>query len=300
MQIIIVGFLQSIGSGILIGFVYALLGLSIVIIFKASQAFNFAVGQFLVIGAFLFYTLFASLMLPFLIAFPLGLLIAGLVGAAIERLTIKPLIGRDPIFMTKATLGLFFLLSASVQFVLKYIGSSGWSPLNMPDITFKTSRLFFLSEQIWAGLLSVLTFGLVILFLLHTRLGLAIRAVSESQIIASAFGINARFILMITWSISSVCVAVAGIMISNFGVFSASLAQVGFRAIPVVLVGGMDSVRGALSAGIIIGVFESIVSSYIEPLGLIGFKDVAAYILLLIMLFIRPHGLFGTVRIERI
>ena len=300
MQIIIAGFLQSIGSGILIGFVYALLGLSIVIIFRASQAFNFAVGQFLVIGAFIFYSLFAGLSIPFLIAFPLGLLSAGVAGAVIESLTIKPLIGRDPVFMTKATLGLFFLLSASVQFVLKYIGSSGWAPINMPDITFKINRLFFLSEQMWAGFLSVLTFGLVILFLLHTRSGLAIRAVSESQITASAFGINTRFILMLAWSISSVCAAVAGIMISNFGVFSASLAHVGFRAIPVVLIGGMDSVWGALIAGIIIGIFESLVAAYIEPLGLIGFKEVAAYIMLLIMLFIRPYGLFGTVRIERI
>lgn len=292
--------LQAIGSGILVGLVYALLGLSIVIIFSASGTFNFAVGQFLVIGAFLFYFLFAGLKLPLLIAFPLGLLFAGIAGTAIEHLTIKPLIGRDSILMTKATLGLYFLLSASLQFVLKYFGSSGWLPLNMPDITFKMNRLFFLSEQIWAGLLSLVTFGLVIIFLLGTRWGLAVRAVSESQTIATAFGINARFILMITWGVSSICVAVAGIMISNFGIFSTSLAQVGFRAIPVVLIGGMDSVRGAFIAGISIGIFESLTAAYIEPLGLIGFKEVAAYIILLIVLFIRPYGLFGTVRIERV
>jgi len=300
MHIVIIDIVQSIGSGILVGLVYALLGLSIVIIFRASGTFNFAVGQLLVIGTFLFYTLFAGQALPLIIAFPLGLLTAGIAGAVIEHLTIKPLIGRDPIFMTKATLGLFFLLSAFIQFVLKYIGSSGWSPLNLPDITFKMSRLFFLSEQIWAGLLSLLTFGLVIIFLLGTRWGLAVRAVSENQTIATAFGINARFILMITWSVSAMCVAVAGIMISNFGVFSTSLAQVGFRAIPVVLIGGMDSIRGAFIAGIAIGIFESLTAAYIEPLGLIGFKEVAAYIILLIMLFIRPYGLFGTVRIERV
>jgi branched-chain amino acid transport system permease protein len=124
--------------------------------------------------------------------------------------------------------------------------------------------------------------------------------VSENQTIATAFGINARFVLMITWGISSMCVAVAGIMISNFGVFSTSLAQVGFRAIPVVLIGGLDSVLGAFIAGIGIGIFESLVASYIEPLGLIGFKDVAAYILLIIVLFLRPYGLFGTIRIERV
>ena len=97
--------IQSIGSGILVGLVYALLGLSIVIIYRASKAFNFAIGQFLVIGSYLFYTVYVAFNLPLLIAIPLGLLAAGVMGAIIERLTIKPLMGRDPIFMTKVTLG---------------------------------------------------------------------------------------------------------------------------------------------------------------------------------------------------
>ena len=114
------------------------------------------------------------------------------------------------------------------------------------------------------------------------------------------FGINARFILLIIWAISSCCIAVAGIMISNFGFLSASAALVGFRALPVVIIGGIDSIGGALISGIIIGIFESFVSAYIEPIGLVGFKDVSTYILMLIVLFIRPYGLFGTPRSERV
>ena len=351
--------LQSVGSGILVGLVYALLGLCIVIIFKASEAFNFAIGEFLIIGSFLFYTLFfnetipwhkalqigvliflffafilfydknlrlrialpagmvigllifyffffglklssliTSPLLRFLVAFPLGLLAAGMFGAMVERVTIKPLLGRSPISMTIVTLGLGFLLRACVQLIW---GSHSYSFfLDLPDITLEISDLLFLSDPIWAGIFSLIIFGLVIFFLFRTRWGLAIRATSEDQAKAMAFGINARFVLLMVWGISALCIAVAGIMISNFGALSAGMGFVGLRAIPVVLIGGMDSIGGALIGGILVGICEALAGAYIEPLGLVGFKEVAPYLLLLIVLFIRPYGLFGTVRIERV
>ncbi|MBW1782292.1 MAG: branched-chain amino acid ABC transporter permease [Deltaproteobacteria bacterium] len=293
-----VDLIQALGSGILVGLVYALLGLSIVIIYRASEAFNFAIGEFLVIGSFLFYIFFFDLSIPLLVALPLGLLAAGLVGALVERLTIKPLLGRSPLSMTIITLGLGFFLRAGVQLIF---GSHSYSFfLELPDITQEYGDLLFLSDPIWAGMLSLCTFSLIIFLLFRTRWGLAIRATSENQAKAMAFGIDARFILLIVWAISSACIAVAGIMISNFGALSSMSAIVGLRAIPVVLIGGMDSIGGALVGGIIVGVCESLAGAYIEPMGLIGFKEVAPYLLLLIVLLIRPYGLFGEVRIERV
>ena len=293
-----VDFIQALGSGILVGLVYALLGLSIVIIYRASEAFNFAIGEFLVIGSFLFYIFFFDLGIPLLIALPLGLVAAGLVGALVERLTIKPLLGRSPLSMTIVTLGLGFFLRACVQLIF---GSHSYSFfLELPDITQEFGELLFLSDPIWAGMLSLCTFGLIIFLLFRTRWGLAIRATSENQAKAMAFGIDARFILLIVWAISAACIAIAGIMISNFGALSSMSAIVGLRAIPVVLIGGMDSIGGALVGGIIVGICESLAGAYIEPMGLIGFKDVAPYLLLLIVLLIRPYGLFGEVRIERV
>jgi len=351
--------LQTLGSGVLVGLVYALLGLCIVIIFKASEAFNFAIGEFLIIGSFLFYILFfnetipwqkalplgllmfvffsfvlvydknlrlrmalplgltagaltffifySGLKLPslinspilrFVVALPLGLLAAGVVGAVVERLTIKPLLGRSPISMTIVTLGLAFFLRACAQLIW---GSHSYSFfLDLPDITLEMGTFLFLSDPIWAGILSLLTFGLVIFFLFRTRWGLAIRATSEDQAKAMAFGINARFVLLMVWAISALCIAIAGIMISNFGALSVGMGFVGLRAIPVVLIGGMDSIGGALIGGILVGICEALAGTYIEPLGLVGFKEVAPYLLLLIVLFIRPYGLFGTVRIERV
>lgn len=354
-----IDFIQALGSGILVGLVYALLGLCLVIIFKASEAFNFAIGEFLVIGSFLFYVLFFNEVLPwqravplgiliflffsyifvldkglrffiaiplgvaagaivffilfyglkltslfsdtlarFLIALPLGLIAAAFIGAMIERMTIKPLLGRSPLSMTIVTIGLWFFLRACNQLIW---GSHSYPFfLNLPDITLEVGDFLFLSDPIWAGALSLLTFGLILFFLYRTRWGLAIRAVSEDQAKAMAYGINARFILLIIWAISSSCIAVAGIMISNFGALSAGSGIVGIRAFPVVLIGGMDSIGGALIGGIIIGICEALAGTYLEPLGLIGFKDVAPYFVMLIVLFIRPYGLFGTVRIERV
>ena len=160
--------------------------------------------------------------------------------------------------------------------------------------------MLFLSEALWAGILSLVTFGLVILLLFRTRWGVAVRATSESQAKALAFGIDSGFILLLVWMVSAVCIAIAGIVISNFGSLSYVTGIVGLRAIPVVLIGGMDSIGGALAGGIIVGVCEALVGAYIEPRGLIGFKEVAPYILLLIVLIVRPYGLFGTVRIERV
>jgi branched-chain amino acid transport system permease protein len=242
--------------------------------------------------------LFFDLRLPFLVALPLGLAASALVGALVERLTIKPLLGRSPMSMTIVTLGLGFLLRATVQL---FFGSHTYSFfLDLPDITLELGSLIFLSDPIWAGMLSLATFGLVLLLLFRTRWGLAIRAVSESQARSMAYGIDARLILLVIWALSATCIAVAGIMISNFGALAAGSGIVGLRAIPVVLIGGMDSIGGALLGGLIVGVCESLVAAYIEPHGMVGFKEVAPYILLLLVLFIRPYGLFGTVRIERV
>jgi branched-chain amino acid transport system permease protein len=260
------------------------------------------VTGFLIFCVFFFGLSFPSLItssfLRFAIAFPLGLLAAGLFGAMVERVTIKPLLGRSPIAMTIVTLGLGFFLRACVQLIW---GSHAYPFfLDLPDITVEVGDLLFLSDPIWAGIISLIIFGLVIAFLFRTRWGLAIRATSEDQAKAMAFGINARFILLLVWGISALCIAVAGIMISNFGALQVSMGFVGLRAIPVVLIGGMDSIGGAMVGGILVGICEALAGAYLEPLGLVGFKAVAPYLLLLIVLFIRPYGLFGTVRIERV
>lgn len=292
-------FIQTLGAGILIGLVYGLLGLGLVIVYKASEAFNFAVAEFLVIGSFLFYYLHFGARIPFLIAFPLGLAAAAIFGAIVERLSIKPLLGRSALSMTIVTLGLSSLLRGLSQAVF---GSYPYTfSLTLPDISIDLETIFYPSGRIWAGIISILAFIVVLVVIFRTRWGIFIRATSENQAKALAYGIDARFILLLVWAISSATIAVAGIMVSNFGALSILTGVAGFRAIPVVLIGGLDSIKGALVGGLIVGICEALTGSYLESfLGLVGFKDVAPYLLLLIVLIIRPYGLFGTVRIERV
>ncbi len=289
---------QVVGSGVLVGLVYALLGLGVVIVFRASEAFNFAVGEFLVVGAFLFLVAHTWRGWPILVALPVALAAAAVVGGLIERLTIHPLVGRSAISMTIVTLGLASILRSMVQLVF---GAHAYPfELRLPNITVEIGEVLFLSEALWGGILSLGTFGLVLLFLFRTRWGVAVRATSESQAKALAFGINAGFILFLVWTVSAMCITISGIVISNAGSLSYVTGIVGLRAIPVVLIGGMDSIGGALVGGVIVGVCEALVGVYIEPRGFIGFKEVAPYILLLLVLIVRPYGLFGTVRIERV
>lgn len=291
-------FLQSLGSGILTGLAYGLLGLGIVLIFRASEAFNFAIGEFLVVGGFLFYILYFSWHLPFLAALPIGLGAAALFGAIVERATIKPLMGRSALSMTIITLGLSNILAGGLQ------ATAGSNPypfsLALPDLTVELGLIIYPSPQVWAGILSLIFFCLVLFFLYRTRWGLVIQATSESQPKALCFGINAQFVLLLVWAVATVCIAAAGIGIANLGALSYQTSLVGLRAMPVVLIGGLDSIPGALVGGLIVGVVEAMTGAYLEPLGLIGFKEVVPYLVLLITLFIRPYGLFGTVRIERV
>jgi branched-chain amino acid transport system permease protein len=291
-------FLQSLGSGILSGLAYGLLGLGLVLIFRASEAFNFAVGEFLVIGGFLFYILYFGWHLPFLIALPIGLGAAAVFGAIVERATIKPLMGRPALSRTIVTLGLSNILAGGLQATA---GSNPYSfSLGLPDFTVELGILIYPSPQVWAGVLSLVFFSLVLFFLYRTRWGLVIQATSESQPKALCFGINAQFVLLLVWAIATVCIGAAGIVIANLGALSYQTSVVGLRAIPVVLIGGLDSIPGALVGGLIVGVVEALTGAYVEPLGLIGFKEVVPYLVLLVTLFIRPYGLFGTVRIERV
>lgn len=291
-------FLQFFFSGILSGLTYGLLGLGLVLIFRASEAFNFAVGEFLVLGGFLFYIFYFSWHLPFLLALPLGLGAAAVFGAIVERTFIKPLMGRPALVMTIVTLGLSNILAGGLQAT---VGSNPYSfTLGLPDLTVELGPLIYPSPQVWAGILSLIFFCLVLLFLYRTRWGLVIQATSESQPKALCFGINAQVVLLLVWAIATVCIAAAGVVIANLGALSSQTSVVGLRAIPVILIGGLDSIPGALVGGLIVGVIEAMTGAYVEPMGLIGFKEVVPYLVLLIVLFIRPYGLFGTVRIERV
>ena len=289
---------QVMGSGILQGLIYALIAVSLVIIYKSSEVFNFSVGEFCTIGAIFFFVL-QSLGLPLWLIIPGFLLAAALFAGLVEKLVIDRLIGRDPLSITLVTIGISSVL---IGLMLIFFGANPEViELPLPDLTLDFGGALFISTQVWNGVIAGLALIGLLLFYKFTTMGILMRATADSQVKSIVLGINARWILTLTWGVSGMMAALGGLAVANGSAISYDMGIVGLAAIPVVLLGGLESIPGAILAGIIIGLVETTTTFYVAPwLELPGFQAIAPYIVLLIVLMIRPQGLFGQELIERV
>lgn len=291
-------FLQALAVGVIKGAVYVIIALSMVIIYRSSHVFNFAVGELCTLGG-IFFLLAASTSLPMIVVFPLFILLCMIAGGLIEKIVIQPLMGRDPLATTLCTVGLSIFLVGLFQITL------GAHPhpvdVQLPELTFELGDLLFTSEQVWSSIFAVVSLTVLLIFYRFTRWGIVMRATAEGQVKAMAFGINTRFVLTLTWAIAATVAALGGLIVAWAGSLQYNMGHIGLVAIPVVLVAGLDSIGGCIIGGILVGVIESLTIFHLEPmLGLEGFRAVAPYLFLLVVLMIRPTGLFGQVRIERV
>lgn len=289
---------QVMGSGILQGLVYALIAVSLVIIYKSSEVFNFAVGEFCTIGAIFFFIL-QSLGLPLWIVIPGFLAAAALFSAIVEKLIIDRLIGREPLSITLVTVGISSILVGSL--IICFGANPEVIELTLPDLTFEFAGALFISTQVWNGIIAALALTGLLLFYKFATMGILMRATADSQVKSIVLGINARRILTLTWAVSGMMAALGGLAVSNGSAVSYDMGIVGLAAIPVVLLGGLESIPGAILGGLVIGLVETTSNFYVSTwLGLPGFQAIAPYIVLLIVLMIRPQGLFGQELIERV
>jgi len=290
--------LQALLIGVIKGAVYVVIAQSLVIIYKSSHVFNLAVGEFCVLGG-IFFLLASKTGLPVVLVFVLFLLLCMIAGGIIEKIVIQPLMGRDPLSSTLVTIGL------SIFLVGLYSVTLGTMPVplevNLPDLTIIAGDLFFTSEQIWSCIFAVGSLVLLLGFYHFTRWGIIMRATAEGQVKAMAFGINTRFVLTLTWMIAAAAASLGGVAVAWSGSLQYNMGYIGFVAVPVVLIAGLDSIGGCIIGGILVGVIEALTNFYLESaLGLEGFRSVTPYLFLLIVLMIRPTGLFGQEEIERV
>lgn len=289
---------QVIGSGVLQGLVYALIAVSLVLIYKSSEVFNFSVGEFCTIGAVFFFVL-QSLGLPLWVVIPGFLLMSAVFAGLVEKLIIERLIGRDPLSITLVTIGISSIL---VGCLLIFFGANPeLIKLTLPDVSLELAGALFISTQVWNGLIAAGAMLALLLFYKFATMGILMRATADSQVKSIVLGINARRILTITWGISGMVAGLGGLTVANGSAVSYDMGVVGLAALPVVLLGGLESIPGAILGGVIIGLVESTSIFYLEPwLGLPGFKAISPYIVLLLVLLVRPQGLFGQEIIERV
>lgn len=287
-------FLNLLVYGLADGAILALAALGFVLIYKATSVINFAQGEFLLVGGYVFYTAFVVLGLPMIAAVLVGVVVATLIGVLVERFILRPMIGEDPISIIMVTIGLSMLLKALVQMFY------GTSVKSMPAILPNRS-IEFLGATVPLNRLLVILIAAIVLtaftiFFRKSRHGIAMRAVADDQQAAMTMGISVRRIFALAWVLAAVSALIAGVLLADITAVDQNLAAFGLMVFPVVILGGLDSVPGTIIGGLTIGLLSQFVSGYLDP----GLATVIPYIVLVLILLVRPYGIFGETRIERV
>lgn len=279
-------------SGIFQGSIYALIAVGIVVIFKATRVFNFAQGHLLMVGVLLTYVLIGKLgiwiTIPVAIACGIG------IGYLVERLMLRPLIGQPIVSALLMTLAVAYLLDgvATIFWGTKILPYPRW----YPEQSFPFGPIKVSSGVVWSIVITAIVFVALAFFYRRSRMGKAMRATADSHQISQSLGIKVTKVFSLCWIMAAV---IGFTMAFFFGVHVGAfryLSEWGFMAIPAVLVGGLDSIRGALIGGLLVGVLEVIATGYLGAF--IG--SMFPFIILLIVIIVRPHGLFGQVEIVRV
>lgn len=290
--------LQVIISGLATGGVYGLIALGYVLIYKATSILNLATGQFMTLGAFVCLTAMGDSWAPFYLALPITLAVAALLGVVIERIVLRPLIGEPIIAVIMVTIGLASILSGLTHLI--------WSPQyrSFPQI-FPPQPLDLGIAIVPSGLLWGFIFAVVctIIFTFvfrYTRTGLAMRATATNQQAALSMGISVKRVFALSWSFAAITAAIGGIIIGNISGVSIHLGHIGLKVLAVIILGGLDSIIGAIVGGFIIGILENLAGVYLDAMVGGGIKEVVPFAILVIILMIRPYGIFGKTLIERV
>ncbi len=291
-------FLLLMSNGVLIGLMYSLIALGFVLVYKATDAINFAQGEFVMIAGFVVVAFLVFYKAPLWLAVAVALAAMIAFGFGLERVMLRRLIGRPIIAVVMATIGL--------AAVLRGIGPLTWGadtkPLALPisDEPFVLGPLFVPPIQLLGATVSLLFLALFGWFFLKSRKGIAMRAVADSQQVAMAMGINVERYFALAWAMTGVVSALGGIVWGNLLGVDVHLSLVGLKVFPVVILGGLDSIPGAILGGLIVGIVENVAAGYIDPYVGGGTKDFAPYVVMIVALMLRPYGIFGKQIIERV
>ena len=290
--------LQTIIGGALTGLVYGLVALSFIVIYRAARIVNLAQGELIVLGGFLIWTFAATLHLPLWASVPLALIASGVCGLILERTLFRPLVGQSSFTIVMATIALLILLRGLEQAV--WGAETRPYPEVLPRGVWHLGP-FLLNRTLLIGavLTLLLTEGLNWWFL-RTREGLRLAAVAEDHFTALSMGISVKRATTIAWVLGSVLACLASAVLLSGRLLSLSAAEIGFVALPVALLGGLESVRGAPLAGLLIGIGEALASAYLDPVTNGASSRIFPFALMILVLLIRPQGLFGWRTIERI
>jgi branched-chain amino acid transport system permease protein len=287
-----------VSNGVLIGLMYALIALGFVLVYKATDALNFAQGEFVMIAGFAVAGGLVAYRAPLWLVV-LGAL-AGMVGFGfgLERVVLRPLLGRPVVAIIMATIGLAAVLRGAGP--LLWGAGTKALPLPIADEPYTWGPLLVPPIQLLGAAVSLLFLAVFGWFFLRSRRGIAMRAVADSQQVALAMGIDVQRYFALAWAMCGVVSALGGIVWGSMLGVDANLSVVGLKVFPVVILGGLDSIPGAVVGGLIVGISENVAAGFVDPYVGGGTKDFAPYVLMILALMVRPYGIFGKPIIERI
>ena len=281
--------LQVIISGISQGCIYGLIALGFVLIYKATETVNFAQGELMMLGAFLGLTATAVLGLPYWAAVPAALLAMAAFGFVLERAVINPILGQPAFAIVMVTIGFGFVARGLVTMIPGWGTDTHTIETPFRGEVLRAGTLVIAAEHLAIIAATVVLSALLYAFFRYSRVGVAMQAASQNQLAAYCMGIPVRRLNGLIWAISAAVAALAGVLLAPLTFVHVNMGFIGLKAFPAAVVGGFGSLPGALVGGIVIGVVEALAGVYLPE----GFKDVAAYVVVLVMLAVKPNGLFG-------
>jgi len=278
--------------------VYALIALGFALVWKASSVANLALGQLVLISSWFTYGMLVQAGLPYWIGFPLTIVFALFMGWVIERLTLRPLIAQPILSLITVTLGIGYFLEGLVTFIWPM--SVAALPRLFPIEPIQIGPAVVSQEYLWAAVISLVLFGLLSLFFRYHKMGIAMRATADDQLAVQACGIPVTSVFSLSWMFACVVAAIGGILVSLIGGITFGLVETGLKSFSVVILGGLNSFIGCMVAGPIIGLCENLGGGYLTDFIGPGIKDIIPFVIIIIVMVIKPYGLFGEERIERI
>ena len=283
-------FLQLLISGVAQGCIYGLIALGFVLIYKATETVSFVQGDLMMLGAFVGLAMMTVLNFPFWVAVVSAILGMGLAGIALERVVIRPILGQPAFSIVMLTIGIGYVLRGLVTMVPVIGTETHVLPVPYKDQIWTFGQLVVNVEQIVVITFTALLCGLLFAVFKYSKVGGAMQATSQNQLAAYYMGIPVKTLNGLVWGLAAGVAAIAGLLLAPITFVHANMGFVGLKAFPAAVVGGFGSLPGAIVGGLVIGLVESMAGFYAPE----GWKDIAPYIVVLVMLWVKPNGLFGS------
>ena len=290
--------LMTLTTGVLVGGIYALVALGWVIIYKCSGVLNLAMGEMTLLGAYISLS-FYSMGIPFLASLAISLIIGFILGILTERLFLDRLIGQPVLTVIMVTVGLSFFFKGIVE-LLWGTDTHVFAPAVFALEPIRIGPIVVGQAYLWSFVAALILLVIFVSFFKYTRWGLAMQATADDEMAALSLGVSARFVYAAAWAIAFMAAGVGGTLLGNINGLNISVGYLGLLVLPAVVLGGLNSIPGAIVGGIIIGVLQNLCGAYLDQFFPGGVKEVAPFAFMAVFLLFKPHGLWGWERIERV